>query len=106
MKPQKRSDGRRRSREAPHAEPASEGGPALPAWKAFVVQFTRESGTQVGTFAGRIEHLNSGRRAHFGSGTELLATLVKLLKEIKETDYELYLVIVKIYKGYGIEIEA
>ena len=28
----------------------------------------------------------------------------QLLKEIKETDYELYLVIVKIYKGYGIEI--
>ena len=30
----------------------------------------------------------------------------KLLKEIKETDYELYLVILKIYKGYGIEIKA
>jgi hypothetical protein len=28
----------------------------------------------------------------------------ELLKEIKEKDYELYLVIVKIYKGYGIEI--
>jgi hypothetical protein len=30
----------------------------------------------------------------------------ELLKEIKETDYELYLVILKIYKGYGIEIKA
>ena len=30
----------------------------------------------------------------------------ELLKEIKETDYELYLVIVKIYKGYGIEIKV
>jgi hypothetical protein len=30
----------------------------------------------------------------------------ELLKEIKETDYELYLVVVKIYKGYGIEIKA
>jgi len=30
----------------------------------------------------------------------------ELLKEIKETDYELYLVMVKIYKGYGIEIKA
>jgi len=30
----------------------------------------------------------------------------ELLKEIKETDYELYLVVLKIYKGYGIEIKA
>jgi hypothetical protein len=30
----------------------------------------------------------------------------ELLKEIKETDYELYLVVVKIYNGYGIEIKA
>ena len=30
----------------------------------------------------------------------------ELLKEIKETDYELYLVVLKIYKGYGIEITA
>jgi hypothetical protein len=30
----------------------------------------------------------------------------ELLKEIKENDHELYLVVVKIYKGYGIEIEA
>jgi hypothetical protein len=30
--------------------------------------------------------------------------LLQLLKEVKENDYETYLVIVKIYKGYGIEI--
>ena len=30
----------------------------------------------------------------------------ELLREIKENDYELYLVVVKIYKGYGIEIKA
>ena len=30
----------------------------------------------------------------------------ELLKELKGNDYELYRVIVKIYKGYGIEIEA
>ena len=28
----------------------------------------------------------------------------ELLKELKGSDYELYRVIVKIYKGYGIEI--
>lgn len=30
----------------------------------------------------------------------------ELLKEIKGTDYELYLVILKIYKGYGIELNV
>ena len=30
----------------------------------------------------------------------------ELLKKIKETDYALYLVIVKIYKGYGIEVKV
>jgi hypothetical protein len=32
--------------------------------------------------------------------------LLKLLKEVKENDYETYLVIVKIYNGYGIKIEV
>jgi hypothetical protein len=30
----------------------------------------------------------------------------ELMKELKEKDFELYRVIVKIYKGYGIEIEV
>ena len=30
----------------------------------------------------------------------------ELMKELKEKDFELYRVIVKIYKGYGIEVEA
>ena len=38
--------------------------------------------------------------------TERTECMEELLKEIKETDYELYLVVVKIYKGYGIEIKA
>jgi hypothetical protein len=32
--------------------------------------------------------------------------LLQLLKEVKENDHETYLVIVKIYKGYGITIEV
>jgi len=52
--------------------------PELPAWKAFVVQFSREAGS----FAGRVEHLSSGRRSRFNSAAELVATLETLLDEI------------------------
>ncbi len=55
----------------------------LPVWKAFVVQFSRETETQTGTFSGRIEHLNSGRRGRFGSKKELLATLGKMLDQLQ-----------------------
>jgi len=54
----------------------------LPAWKAFVVQFSRDTDTESGTFSGRIEHLSSGRRARFASEHELLTVLGKLLDEI------------------------
>jgi hypothetical protein len=57
------------------------GHPALPAWKAFVVQFTRESEGLAETFSGRVEHLSSGRRARFASPEELVATLRRLLDE-------------------------
>jgi hypothetical protein len=56
--------------------------PALPAWKAFVVQFSRESESSGGPFSGRVEHLSSGRRAHFDSPENLLATLRQLLAEL------------------------
>lgn len=56
--------------------------PELPAWKAFVVQFTREAGTHAGIFSGRVEHLSSGRRARFNSADELLKTLEKMLDEL------------------------
>jgi len=55
--------------------------PELPAWKAFVVQFTRDAG-RVGIFAGRVEHLSSGRRARFNSAEELLTILGNLLDEL------------------------
>ena len=57
--------------------------PTLPPWRAFVVQFSAESDTRTGVFSGRVEHLNSGRRAQFGSRQELLAALVRLLDEIE-----------------------
>jgi len=58
--------------------------PALPAWRAFVVQFTRVAEGRPETFSGRVEHLSSGRRAHFESPTELVATLKRLLDELSK----------------------
>jgi hypothetical protein len=62
-------------RDAPHDQPA------LPAWKAFVVQFGREADGKA-VFSGRVEHLSSGRRAHFHSADELVAIVRKLLVEL------------------------
>jgi hypothetical protein len=62
----------------------SEEGAALPVWKAFVVQFSRETRPRTGTFSGRVEHLSSGRRARFGTTRELLAALRKMLSELGE----------------------
>lgn len=66
------------------AQPVPTELPALPAWKAFVVQFSRESEGQAGVFTGRVEHLSSGRRAHFQSPEELVHTLEALLTELAE----------------------
>ena len=60
--------------------------PALPVWRAFVVQFAQDRAggrrRRPGTFSGRIEHLSSGRRARFESPDELVATLTQLLEEL------------------------
>ena len=58
--------------------------PLLPVWKAFVVQFTRETTRQTGTFASRVEHISSGRRARFASADELFVVLRKMLDELGE----------------------
>lgn len=73
----------RRVSQAALPDAVEKGPPTLPPWKAFVVQFTAESDTHTGLFCGRVEHLNSGRRARFGSRQELLAALVCLLDEIE-----------------------
>ena len=69
------------------ARPAASSGeeaPALPVWKAFVVQFSRDTGAPTGTFAGRVEHMSSGRRARFGSTQELVATLQQMIDQLGE----------------------
>ncbi len=44
---------------------------ALPANRAFVVQFQGASAGQAAPLAGRVEHLTSGHRARFQSWEEL-----------------------------------
>ncbi len=63
---------------------ALNGGPTLPPWKAFLVQFNRETSPRTRVFSGRVEHLNSGHRARFGSKEELFAVLAQLLDEVCE----------------------
>ena len=68
-----------------HPAPAdTEDIPALPVWKAFVVQFSRETKLARGAFSGRVEHISSGRRAQFASTAELIAVLGRLLGELGE----------------------
>ena len=58
----------------------------LPVYKAFVVQFTRETRSQTGIFAGRVEHMRSGRRTRFASKQELLAVLEAMLEQLDDPD--------------------
>lgn len=62
----------------------ADGVPALPAWKAFAVQFSKGSGGGDAAFSGRVEHLQSGRRAAFGSRDELLEALERMLDAADE----------------------
>ena len=48
------------------------------------MQFTTETCGVAGIFSGRVEHLNSGRRARFASKEDLLAVLERMLADINE----------------------
>lgn len=63
---------------------AADAVPELPAWKAFVVQFTQASGSG-DCFAGRVEHLTSGHRVRFASRQDLLEALGRQLEELEKT---------------------
>jgi len=60
--------------------------PALPAWKAFVVQFAADAGVRGPHCSGRVEHLSSGRRLRFESKEELVEVLGKLLDELGDAE--------------------
>jgi hypothetical protein len=54
---------------------------AFPFKMAFAVQFVERAGATRTKFEGRIEHLESGRRARFGSRKALLDLLAEMLVE-------------------------
>jgi len=49
-----------------------------------VVQFSADTRAGGKVFAGRVEHLNSGRRVRFASAKDLVAALERLLGELGE----------------------
>ena len=64
--------------------PTSEGSPdtgELPTGKAFVVQLRHDIGPTLEPFAGRVEHLASGRRLRFDSFAAFQAAVTRLLEE-------------------------
>jgi hypothetical protein len=64
----------------PDAGPRSAGDAhALPYAKAFVVQFTAGTDAHLERVAGRVEHLQTGRRSRFASIEGLVACLAALL---------------------------
>ena len=64
-----------------HDVTSSPEAPELPTEKAFVLQLTRETGPSLEPFAGRVEHVASGRRLRFGDFAAFRAALTRLLAE-------------------------
>jgi hypothetical protein len=57
------------------------GSKPLPVENAFLVQLGEEVDPQLETFTGRLEHVETGLRARFGSRDELFAQLARMLAE-------------------------
>lgn len=62
-------------------EGLSSNAPELPTGKAFVLQFSRDTGPTLQPFAGRVEHLATGRRARFATFEEFQQAVIRLLRE-------------------------
>jgi hypothetical protein len=58
--------------------------PALPANRAFVVQFRTPSPDGSPTYDGRVEHLVSGQEARFHSLEQLLEFMICVLTDIQK----------------------
>ena len=56
-------------------------GPELPTGKAFVLQLNRETDPALRRFAGRLEHVSTGRRVRFDTLEGFLAAVARLLEE-------------------------
>ena len=72
---------KKEKREAPDESrhEGAEAGPELPTEKGFLVQLTRDTGPSLTSFAGRVEHLASGRRARFTTFEAFRAAVSRLL---------------------------
>ena len=57
--------------------------PELPTEKAFVVQLSRETGPSLEPFAGRVEHIASGRRLRFEDFAAFRAAVTRLLEDAR-----------------------
>ena len=55
----------------------------LSPYRAFVVQFRAETEVKRGRYAGRVEHVVSGRATHFASLEELLAFIGQVLAAVR-----------------------
>lgn len=69
---------------SPESDKAPDGdrgapGAALPADRAFVVRFTGSTDAELASCAGRVEHVDSGRRQNFTGLPALLAFLRQVL---------------------------
>lgn len=61
-----------------------QGGPRLPTGKAFVLQLSRDTGSTLRPFAGRLEHLSTGRRERFETLEDFLTALTRLLAKARD----------------------
>lgn len=57
--------------------------PQLPTGKAFVLQLSHDTGPTLQPFAGRVEHLATGRRARFANFEDFQQAVIRLLREAK-----------------------
>ena len=60
-------------------------GDELPTGKAFVLQLSRETGSALTPFIGRVEHLATGRRSRFHTLEEFLSAVARLLGGMRQT---------------------
>ena len=74
-------DRARRRESGDRASGAPVEGTELPTDKAFVLQLSRDTGPTLESFAGRVEHLGSGRRLRFESLAAFQAAVAQLLIE-------------------------
>ena len=76
----------RMPRDIPQSPPKTYGKlqTALPfsPYRAFVVQFRRETDVACGRLNGRVEHVVSGQATHFASLAELLAFIGRVLATV------------------------